>query len=325
MKIKPFKKLFVFLVSFFLYLYPAYALSFNVDASLSKSTVESGDKTKLDFKITNIKNTKVGISSCEMNINLSDGLEIVTDYELPNDTWKSEKGKEKIVFYSTDIYFNDFTLFSTMVKASKSGSINITNIKCFGIDESGSNEESYDYGEKTIRIEVREASPSSSISDVSSSSSSSSSSTKPVPSSSSSSSESSKKTEESSNKVYVLGFNIVGGRIDFEPEVTEYTIYVDSFENVDADPIVPSGMRVKKSDYLLDDDGKKYDFVISDGQGDYKEYSILFLLEGGASINSLIEETTGKKNYTPIFIAIIILLIGVNVYRIISNKKKVIK
>ena len=331
-------KLLFSIVMFLLYLEPINALSFDVDLSVNNKTIESGDKVKVEFKVTNIKDYKNGISSCEMNYSLSAGMDFATNFELLDNNWKYDKGKDKIIFYSTDNHVNDFKLFSTLIRVNDSGTITFSNIKCYGVSDDGNDEESYVFGEKDIFIEVKseetnsvsEASSSSSLrstekkndssSKSSSSSEKSSSSLKP---SSENSSSSLKPSSEITKLVY--GFTIKGGTIDFDDDINNYKVYVSSFEAVDADPIVDDGVIVEKTNYLLDDEGMEYHFKVSDNLGNSEEYNILFVLDGSSIIasNSNVD-TTGKTDYTIYFVIVIVILVGINVLRVISNKKKVL-
>ena len=320
-------KLLFSIVMFLLYLEPINALSFDVDLSVNNKTIESGDKVKVEFKVTNIKDYKNGISSCEMNYSLSAGMDFATNFELLDNNWKYDKGKDKIIFYSTDNHVNDFKLFSTLIRVNDSGTITFSNIKCYGVSDDGNDEESYVFGEKDIFIEVK-SEETNSVSEASSSSSLRSTEKKNDSSSkSSSSSENSSSSLKPSSEItkLVYGFTIKGGTIDFDDDINNYKVYVSSFEAVDADPIVDDGVIVEKTNYLLDDEGMEYHFKVSDNLGNSEEYNILFVLDGSSIIasNSNVD-TTGKTDYTIYFVIVIVILVGINVLRVISNKKKVL-
>ena len=296
----------VFIISCFLFISSVYALVFDVNISLSNNVVNSGDSVKIDFNIENIGES-TGISSCEMNIVLPDGIELVNDYET-NTKWNYSENEGKIIFSSEESFLENFKLFSFTAKVTKTGIVKFTNIKCSG------NEESYSIVDKSLDISVKK--------ENSSSSSSSSSVIPSKPSSSSSSSPSS----SSSIIRFIKGFYLRGGAIEFDDEVVRYQVYVNSLDDIDISPILLSDVTYEQTDNYVDDDGREFIFTFKDINGNSREYRILFLLSENASVERLeIDDAIKEKvDYSVYFIAIIIILIGINVYRVISNRKKVL-
>ena len=308
------KIMIVFVIFCFLFISSVYALAFDVNISISSNVVSVGDNVKIDFNIDSI-GSSTGISSCEMNIVLPDGIELVNDYEM-NTKWNYGENDDKLLFSSEESFLDNFKLFTLTVKVNKGGVIKFTNIKCSG------NEESYSVNDKSLDISIKKEN--SSIL----SSSSSMSSLKPSSSSSSSSSLSSSPSSSSSIIRFIKGFYLRGGAIEFDDDVVRYQVYVNSLDDIEISPILLSDVTYEQTDNYVDDDGREFVFTFKDSNGNSREYRILFLLSGNYS-DSLVEKLEiddaikEKPNYSQYFIAIIIILIAINVYRVISNKKKV--
>ncbi len=303
------KKILCFIFVFFFGMLPTYALTFNVKGTLDKKEIKAGDSVKLSLEVIDIKEASVGISSCEMNVVLSDGISMTSDYILGNPNWKSEKGTDKVMFILMNDYLENIKLFSVDLKVNKSGSISFSNIKCFELADDGI--------ENSYEIESRKV-------DINISSSKSSSSSKVVEAASSSSSSSYQKVE----KVFLKGFKLKDGTITVEDEKYSYSLKVDSLDNIEITPILGEGMTYTTNEFSVDDNGYGYEFVVSDSTGETKRYKVMFFLDekNPSSSNSSLIETTGEKSdYSIYFIAVIVILIGINVFRIISNKKKVLE
>ena len=305
---KYFNKILIILIfSCFLFITSVYALVFDINISVSNNVVNVGENAKIDFNIENIGETSTGINSCEMNIVLPDGIELVNNYET-NSKWNYSNNEGKIVFSSEESFLESFKLFSFTVKVNKTGTIKFSNIKCSG------SEESYSVVDNTIEINVKKENSSSS------SSSSSVSSSKP----------SIKVNSAPSSSSYLIrfikGFYLRGGAIEFDDEVVRYQVYVNSLDDIDISPILLSDVTYEQTDNYVDDDGREFIFTFKDVNGNSREYRILFLLSENGSVERLEidDPIEDKPDYSVYFIAIIIILIGINVYRVISNKKKVL-
>lgn len=337
------KKCLLFLTVFFFEISFGYALSFDVNLSSDKSSLKSGESTKIYFNIVNIEDTDAGISSCMFNISADSGIEISNNINV-FDSWKYEKGNKGYAFDTTSSVKSNYKLFELSATINNGGNITFSDITCYDADDNEKN-----IGNKVIKLEVisnsgdNSKSSNSNQSNSSSSSSSSSSlksksskSSSSLPNSSySTSNESSLKSSSSvigssssynlgdnssssnlSNNVYneyVLDFQLVGGELDFNRNKYNYKIYVDDLDALEIEPVVAENCiyDVEKLEGINE---IRYIFSVYDSVDNVKTYTIVASLIGDKNVS------TGT-DYTYIFVIIIVLLLGINIFRIIKKKK----
>lgn len=329
------RKFLLCVLTFFFNVAVTYALSFDVNLSSNKISLNSGDNATIDFSLVNISDTDAGISSCLFDIVPDNGI-IIADTVNVFDDWRYEKGNKGYMLYTTSSVKNNYKLLSISATINSSGNVTFSNITCY--DE---NDNEKNIGDKAIRFVVANNSNNSVSSSENSNTSKSISSKSSSSKSSSSKSSSSKSSSLSSNpslesklssnssassnssiidspshnitEEYILGFNVVGGEINFDKTKYDYKIYVDDLNALKIEPVVATNYSydVEK---LASRSEAKYIFSVYDSNSNTKTYTIVASLVGAT--NNL-----SSGNYTYIFIIIIVLLLGINILRIAKRKK----
>lgn len=329
---------------FFLNIMPIYALSFKLEPSFNNRVVSVGETVAVDVYLNDIADTQSGISACTMKITADSGI-IIKDKIETYGNWQGLNGSKGYSFDTIDDTLENTKIFTISVTVNQSGSVKFSNIVCTNTEDVQNSS-----SDKTVAFVVEDTSSSSSQSSSSSSnlsSSSSSSSSKAVPSSKPSSSQSSSSKPASSSsslppsskpissnndsssnddvKIYLNDIIITGGTIDFNKNVYEYNILVDDLDNVSVKCIVDPETAVQCSpSESVEGDLKNYLITVWNKEGKTQKY-VLYLIErtGMSSSNSSLDSLTSeKKDYSGIFIAIIVILLLVNVGRICYNLSK---
>lgn len=121
----------------------------------------------------------------------------------------------------------------------------------------------------------------------------------------------------SKEPVYLLDLIIQGYEIDFDKETFIYNVTIDEEENtLDIIPLLENSTdqyEIIGADNLLD--GSLITITVTSEEGNSQNYLI--------KISKTVEEPvqTPKKDYSPIFIAIIVVLLFINIYRLLRNNK----
>lgn len=106
------------------------------------------------------------------------------------------------------------------------------------------------------------------------------------------------------------------GNIEFDPNVTNYYVEVSNFDNLKVEPVLVDNKSVYE--VMKTDNNEIIINITSDGDCNKKYTIFVEQLD-----NTVVDNEDGSNNkYVPIFIAIIVLLLLINVYRIVKNKKK---
>ncbi len=120
---------------------------------------------------------------------------------------------------------------------------------------------------------------------------------------------------------YLESVTFSEGTIEFDTNVYEYWIDVKNFKRLEIYPVLASdydSYSVKKES---SDNEYKVIITVTKPDGSFKDYTF-HVNQVKENINIDTEEVmVEKKNYTPVFITIICVLILINVYRIIKYKK----
>ena len=328
---------------FFFNVMPIYALSFKLEPSFDNRTVSVGETVSIDVYLKDINDTQSGISACTMKINGDTGI-VIKDGIQTYGNWQGLNGAKGYSFDTLDEILSDTKIFTISVTVNQSGSVKFSDIVCTNIEDIQSSAV-----DKTVTFTVENVSSSSSqpssssnnssnqsasskSSSTTSKPSSSSSSSKPssnsstLPSSSSQPSSSSSSSSSSDNVgIYLSDIIITGGTIDFNKEVYEYNVLVDDLGNVNVRCIVDPETAVECSpSESIEGDLVNYLITVWNKEGKTQKYS-LYLTEKSpmSSATGLPEPVVDeKKDYSGIFIAIIVILLLVNVGRIGYNLSK---
>jgi len=327
------KKCFLSILVFFFNIMPIYALSFKIEPSYNSKTVSVGETVGVDIYLNDISDTNSGISACTMKISADNGI-IIKDKIETYGNWQGISGSKGYSFDTIDTVLSNTKIFTVSVTVNQSGGLKFSEIVCTDVDDVQNTAENK---EVVFTVESKQPSSSNPASSKPSSSASSSKPTSSKPSSSSqntgssskpSSSSSSSSNNSSSNNennehVYLTDIIVTGGVINFNKEIFEYNIIVDDFDAFSVKPVAEKGITYDVSE-SLEDGLKNYLITVWDNNGASQKY-IIYLTKGvGNSNNSSSDSSINneKKNYTGVFIAIIICLLLVNIGRIGYNYYK---
>ena len=101
------------------------------------------------------------------------------------------------------------------------------------------------------------------------------------------------------------------GVLDFDSKITEYRLELDDLSNLDVTPMVSSDTSV----FSIDRNEDKIAINVVAEDGTEKVYNII-------SSDYKDDNNESDNNYTWIFIAVIVLLVMINIYRIFKNRKR---
>jgi len=321
---------------FFFNILPIYALSFDMDAVSVESTVSVGSKVNIDVFLKNIQGTSSGISSCELNIVLSDGIELDGSVKT-YDNWQFTSGVRGYSFDTIDSILANTRVFTIPVIVRKSGSVKITDIVCTDIEDnqasdvddivtlniagnnssSSSRPSSSSSSSKPSSSSSSSSKPSSSSLPTSSNPSSGSSSTNNVPSSSSSSNKpSSSSSASNTNGVYLKDLVITGGSINFSRDVFSYGVVVEDMNKFSVRPVVIDSSYMFDIGESYSDDTKIYTITLWDKDDNVQKYTLYVVEKSKADASSSLDNNKNISDYSYIFKAIIVILVLVNLGRI---------
>jgi len=110
------------------------------------------------------------------------------------------------------------------------------------------------------------------------------------------------------------------GTINFNPDVMEYTLNVSDFSNLS---VIPVCGTLEAASYTVEknvlDDNKTVVVTINASDESFKTYTINVTENVEQNDINVVEED--NNNYTLIFISIICILVLINIYRIVKNKR----
>jgi len=335
------KKVIFSILVFFFNILPIYALTFDMSVVATEMKVKAGTSVSVDVNLVNIKDTASGISSCQLEIAADDGVVIGSNLSTYGN-WQYISGVKGYSFDTTDSVLSNTKIFTIPLVVNKSGKLKIANIICTDIDD-----QQFKTSDKEITFTVVSNASSSSSSGGQSSSSSSSSSQPPSnskPSSSSqpssnlpSSSQPSSNASSSSNggtsssgssnssssgelnsNLYLADIKVTGGDINFVKDNFEYGIIVNNFDEFAIEPVVENDGDMFDVSESFADDQKKFVITLWNETGDMQKYTLYVIENSKVADNSSSSAVVSKddKDYSGIFIAIIVVLILINVGRV---------
>ena len=106
------------------------------------------------------------------------------------------------------------------------------------------------------------------------------------------------------------------GKINFNSKITEYYVEVSSFDNLVIEPVLVNDNATYNVEKTKD---KEIIINVMAPNGMSKEYTILVNEVSDSTVNDKVEQD--GNNYTPIFIGIICILVLINIFRIVKNRK----
>lgn len=317
---------------FFFNILPIYALSFEMTSNVNKLEVNVSEKANIDISLNNIKDSDKGIASCELKIDFDKGIQLdnkITTYG----NWQSISGTRGYSFDTIDAVLTNTKIFTIPVIVNNTGKVKISSIVCTDVDDKQAASSDI---EVLFTVKSEEPSSSSSSSGSSSSKPSSSSSSKPSSSSSSDKSSSSSQDNSSSSSmsssdssgedvpgeplVYLADLKVTGGVINFRYNVFEYGILVDDLDNFSIEPIKKNETDMFDISESFANDKKTFVVTVWNKDDDMQKYT-LYVVENSPS-SSTPQVVDNKKDYSGVFIIIIVVLVIINIARIGYNMYK---
>ena len=274
-----------------------YALTYDLKTSVNNNSVKKGSVNEIKVTLNNIQGTNIGISICSLNILLDNNLVLDSNVRTLN-SWTMTQG-DFYLFDTASVVTSSSDLFVIPVKVNGNGSVRLTDIQC----SDGETIEGID--DKRIEFTVNSVSSNNQNNNTNNNQNSNN-------VNSNQNNNSNIEISKDSN-CDLSGVSINGELISlFEPSVTDYNVKVENLSTVD---VVPS-LASDKAAYVIekmDNNSRIFINVIAE-DGTKKTYSIF--LEVLEDVNK-----DGKKDYSLLFIIIICILVGINILRIVINKK----
>lgn len=287
-----------FLLLLSLFIPRVYAFTYELGVENESYSVKEGSINVIRVSLKNVQGTDYGISTCSLNITFDDGILLNSKISTLN-SWTMMTGKIYL-FDTANGILNDSDMFTIPVKVNNQGMVKITNIQC------SDGEEKVSVSDKNVVFTIKADVSDNDIND--------------------NKEEDNSKVESSDNKPSIKSSNcnlsnisLSEGSIEFDPNVTEYSVKVN---NLDEFKILPE-LEDKNATYIIvensQDNKIEYEISVKAEDGSLKVYTLY------ASVSDKIATNTDKKknnSYIPIFIGIICLLLFVNVFRIIKKRRK---
>lgn len=279
-----YKYLFVFFL-FNLFVSPVYAFTYDIGTNFSNDDLVKGAEIELKVNIKDIKGTNEGIFGCTLDIEFSNNV-VLNSKIRSLDNWTMTTGNLYLFDRGMPV-LNDTDLFVIPVKVNGNGIVKISNIEC----NDGNTIEKID--DKVLNFIVKD----NSVID--------------------NNNNNNNNNNSDDNDIIIKDSNcdlvdimLNEGNIEFDSNVLDYYIEVSNINNLVVDPVLDSD----KSKFTVTKNDNKILINVEAEDGSKKTYTInVTELEP-----DIIEE---KKNYTPIFIGLIVLLVIINIIRIIKNNK----
>lgn len=279
---------------FVLFIPDVYAFGYDMNMSVGTTNVKIGETKVIKVSLKNIQGTNDGIFVCSLNISSSNNIEIGNIRTLNN--WSLTVG-DIYLFSTGSPVLNDSEIFVIPVKVNGEGYVEIKNIMCSdSVEEIGIDNKKINF---TIKKETESAGNNKPNTD-----------NKPT---------TEEVKDEKSSNCNIASLELSDGTIDFDPNITEYSISVDDFDKLKINLTLESNLAtyiINRNNY---GDKKNIVITVSAEDNSQKKYTI-FVEE--KTTNIPVEKKPENKNYTIIFIVIIGILLLLNVYRIIRNRKK---
>lgn len=276
-----------------------YALSYDIKMN-SETLVKVGTKKDIDVSILDVKDTSDGISACTMSILFDKNIELESSPRTLG-SWSMTTGSVYLFDTGSPVTDkSDMVKIPVVVKGI--GSVQLKDIVCSdGVEEVEIEDKII-----TFSIEKEEVNPGNDNSKPNEN---------PSDKPNNNKQENNNQEEEIISNCNLSSIELSEGTIEFDPNITEYEVEISNFDNF---KVYPTLEDENAATYIIDknvtSDGGNVVITVSDAEGENKIYTIHTIVE-----KSNIEEPVKKNNYIPIFIAIIVVLLLINVIRIVKN------
>ena len=289
----------------FVFIPKVYAFTYDIETYVENTLVESGSVEEIQVVLKDVQGVSGGFGACSMNIEF-DGEVSLNGEVRASDGWDISF-ENNYSFDTSESFIINSKIFDMKVKIDNVGTIKFTNITC----SDGKTNESI--SDKVLNFNILENVDISNMIE-----------------------EDERNKEDIKNELDTSSTNISSiefseGAIDFDPEITEYTITVRDFDNLQVSVELESksssytmGKTVVEDDKIIiisvtasDDTNKTYTIYVNESDSLGEE-------DSDASLNG--EDNDGslgeKNNFVLIFIVIICILVLINVFRIVRKLKK---
>lgn len=274
-----------------------YAFTYDFDASIDNTIVKKGAVKEITVSIKNIKDTSGGIAACSLNIMLDSSITLNSNVRTLNN-W-SMTHQDLYLFDTGSPVLGDTAIFVIPVKVGDVGVVKLTNIEC---SDGNITQQSSDVKvEFTIEKNSNSNNNDNNNSDVQNGDNL----------------DIQDDVDKKDNNCDLLGIQLNQGEIEFDASITEYSIKVSDFDELEVKPTTVSD----KASYTMDinkslDGNSSVVITVQAENGNTKIYTIYVEEYQEEVVNK-----NGNNNYVPIFIVIIVILILINIFRIVRNMK----
>ena len=281
------------LMLFTLFIPRVYAsFTYDINVEVETTSLKKGSLAELKVVLNNIKGDNKGIVTCSMNISFDNNILLDSKIRSLN-SWTVTTGNFYI-FDTRDIVFDNSEMFIVPVKVNGNGSVKLFNIMCSdGVTEESTSDKEIKF---SIVSEDDNNTDNNLIND---------------------------NVDTKVSNANLSNIILSEGTIDFDPNVTEYSVEISDFSKLEITPILESDKAQSVIDKNILMDNNNIVITVTAENGDTKVYTIY--VEEKASIDDNKEDNNISKDkniYTPIFIGIICVLVIINIIRIVKSKKK---
>lgn len=275
-----------------------YAFTYNIGTSVDTTSVTKGTAKSIKVILKDVQGVVGSLGACSMNVEFTGGVSLNGDVKSSNG-WSLMSGD----FYTLDTsnsFVSNSEMFVIPVKINDAGSVRLTNIKC------SDGETNVTTSDKEVRFTILTNNNTNNNNSVNENKNN-----KP-----------SKDDDVGDVIIDTDNCNLVDielseGEIDFDPDVTEYNIVVSDFDVLEVQPVLGGSAASYTVDKNIIGEEKTVVIVVTAENGESKTYTI-YVNEVGNTSNG----NDKKHDYTFVFVGIICILILINIYRIVKNKKK---
>lgn len=281
------------LLLFTVFIPKVYAFTYDLETTAGVSMVAKGTVKQIKVSLKEVQGVVDGFGACTVKISFDEGLSLNGNVKASNG-WTVLPGNI-YSFDTSESFVSNAEMFVIPVKINNAGSVKLTNIEC----SDGETKEAI--SDKIISFTVSEKNSENSSENVSENDDI--------------------VVEEDALSTNISEIILSEGDIDFDPDVTEYTVTVSDFEKLDVSVVLESSSSSYDIKKNIDGEDKNIIIKVVSIDESSKVYTIKVLEEGALNKDSDI--SSGNNNdYVPIFIGIICILVLVNIFRIVRNRKK---
>lgn len=286
---KKWKYIFVLLL-FTVFVPKVYAFTYDLEATVDSTSVKEGSVKEIKVSFKEVEGVLDGFGACSMNIELDSNISLNGNVKGLNG-WTVMPG-EVYSFDTSEAFVSNSEMFTIPVKVNNAGSVRLTNIMC----SDGNTKESI--SDKTINFTISQNDDNN----------------EEVPNDDVDQPD----VEIDPNSTNLANITLSEGTIEFDPEITEYNITVSDFENLQVSVETESDT----SSYIIDKNDVEGNKSISIMVVALDETSKIYTIYVTEDDTANEDDGSQKNNYVPIFIGIICVLVFINIFRIVRNKKK---